>query len=53
MSWDEVMCGVDWKNLTLLMTDKLRYAGKDKGRKRPEKIATKEQEYDFFKSIMT
>lgn len=51
MGYDEIMWGTDWLNLKLLMLDKLHYVGEGKGKKR-EKIATKEEEYEFFRKLM-
>jgi hypothetical protein len=42
LSFNDVLWGMDWLNLQLLMMDKLSYVGAGKGKKR---VMTKEEEY--------
>lgn len=61
MSMDEVLWGLDWRNITLLMRDKYRYVGssdkiESKGNKTKSKKVVKEmtpdEEDEFFKSLI-
>ena len=61
MSMDDVLWGLDWRNITLLMRDKYRYVGSsDKtasdGTKTKSKKVVKEmtpdEEDEFFKSLI-
>ena len=54
MSMNEILWEYDWINITLLMTDKLRYVGKEEGKKRVKKIdnMSPAEEDNFFSSLM-
>lgn len=54
LSFNDIMYKYSWVNIILLMTDKLKYKGSQRGK---EKVIDKgfvkhEEEADFFKSLM-
>lgn len=57
MSFNEVLWGVDWINLKLLMFDKLHYVGTDK-KKSKDKVQksnklSKNEEYEAIRKLIT
>lgn len=54
MSMNEILWEYDWINITLLMTDKLRYVGKEEGKNRVKKIdnMSPDDEDNFFRSLI-
>lgn len=57
MTFNEVLWGVDWINLKLLMFDKLHYVGTDK-KKPKDKVQksnklSKNEEYEAIRKLIT
>lgn len=57
MTFNEVLWGVDWINLKLLMFDKLHYVGTDK-KKSKDKVQksnklSKNEEYEAIRKLIT
>lgn len=50
MPFEQVLWRIDWKNITLLLKDKLRYVGKE-NKQEKETEMTLEEEIRYFNSL--
>lgn len=53
MKFEDILDRYDWRNITLLMYDKLKYVGnKDEKDKEPGPIMDEKEEKDFFEKLL-